>query len=280
MAKRIISDWRSIVEESNNGESIWVGVDVHKKNYSVAVLSGNGVIHTYHASSDNQALLRQFSERGIKITALVYEAGLTGFSLARACQQAGVKVMAVSANKIPRSPLPGAKTDAIDCMNLAVLAAKGLLKPIAIPSVEQEQKRAVVRRRVQLTRSIRVVKSRIKSLLICHGIAEPDGLQHWAKKGREALAAMPLPELLRELMDSHIAELNFLEKQRCEVEASIKRVMLPKDDVLQTVPGVGPIISAAFRAEIFSPERFSRSDQLSSFLGLAPCLRQSGQGPG
>ncbi len=280
MASRSLSHWDNIVEESNNGFDIWVGVDVHKNSYSVAILSANGVIHSYRTSSDNQALLQQFRDRGIKITVLVYEAGLTGFGLARACQQAGVEVMVVSANKIPRAPLRGAKTDSIDCMNLALLAAKGMLRPIAIPSVEQELKRAQVRRRMQLAKSIRVVKLRIKSLFICHGIAEPTGLKYWGKQGREQLTTMPMPELLRDLLDSHLGELNFLEQEKAGLENKIKQLMLPAEDVLQTVPGIGPIISAAFRAEVFSPERFANAGQVSSFLGLSPCLHQSGESKG
>ena len=278
MAKKSITHWQDIVEESNNGANIWVGVDVHKRSYSVAVLSANGVIHTYSTSSDNLALINQFKSRGIKVTRLVYEAGLTGFTLARACQQDGVPVMVVSPNKIPRPATSGAKTDAIDCIRLATLAGKGMLKPIAIPTVEQEEKRALVRRRTQLSQSIRVAKQRIKSLLTCHGLEEPSGLKHWSNSGRELLAKLPVSQRLRRTLDSLMRELDFLEREKKDLEAEIKQDILPQDDVLQTVPGIGPTIAAAFRAEVFAPERFTHGDQLSSFLGLAPCVRQSGEG--
>ena len=277
MANKSISQWREIVEESNNGVDIWVGVDVHKRSYSVAMLSANGVIHTYHTKADNQALIEQFKLRGIKVTLLVYEAGFTGFTLARACQQAGVPVMVVSPNKIPRSPSATPKSDSIDCRQLALLAAKGLLKPIAIPSLKQEAKRTLTRRRTQLVKSIRRVKQRIKSFLLCHGIQEPAGLKYWSKQGRELLAQMPMEEIWGCYLHSLIAELDFLEKEKSQVEAKIKEHILPQVDVLQTTPGVGPTTSAAFRSEIFSPERFANGGQVSSFLGLAPCIRQSGE---
>ena len=278
MANRSVSHWQGIVEESNNGVDIWVGVDVHKRSYSVAVLSANGVLHTYRTSSDKQALIEQFKSRGIRVSLLVYEAGLTGFTLARACQQAGVPVMVVSPNKIPRPSTHAAKTDSIDCIKLAMLVSKGMLKAIAIPTVEQEEKRALVRRRIQLSKSIRYAKQRIKSLLICHGIEEPSGLKYWSKNGRELLASLPMSQRLRRNLNSLIRELDFMETEKKELESEIQQDMLPQDDVLQTVPGIGPTISAAFRAEVFSPERFSDGDQVSSFIGLAPCIRQSGDG--
>ena len=51
MAKISISHWDAIVEESNKGVDIWVGVDVDKNSYSVAVLSANGVIHNLYRDS-------------------------------------------------------------------------------------------------------------------------------------------------------------------------------------------------------------------------------------
>ncbi|MDR1966159.1 MAG: hypothetical protein LBQ36_05575, partial [Synergistaceae bacterium] len=43
MARKSLSRWDEIVSESNEGIKIWVGVDVHKTSYAVAVLSGRGV---------------------------------------------------------------------------------------------------------------------------------------------------------------------------------------------------------------------------------------------
>ena len=278
MASKNVSHWQGIVEESNKGVDIWVGVDVHKRSYSVAVLSANGVIHTYRANSDSQALMEQFKSRGIRVTLLVYEAGLTGFTLARACQQAGVPVMVVSPNKIPRPSTFSAKTDGIDCVKLAMLASKGMLRAIAIPTVEQEEKRALTRRRTQLSKSIRTAKQRIKSLLLCHGLEEPGELKYWSKSGRELLAKLPVSESLRRNLNSLMRELDFLETEKKALETEIKEDMLPQGDVLQSVPGIGPTISAAFRAEVFAPERFANGGQVSSFLGLAPCVRQSGDG--
>jgi len=41
---------------------------------------------------------------------------------------------------------------------------------------------------------------------------------------------------------------------------------------------VGLVVAAMFRLEIFSPERFRDGGELTSYLGLAPQVRQSGEG--
>ena len=45
---------------------------------------------------------------------------------------------------------------------------------------------------------------------------------------------------------------------------------------LCTIPGVGPTVATTFLLEIFRPERFQRQEELASYLGLAPTVRQRG----
>ena len=67
---------------------IWVGVDVHKASYAVAILSENGVFHHFSTPSDNLGLIRQFQERGMRISGLACEAGPTEASF---CQGGNLK---------------------------------------------------------------------------------------------------------------------------------------------------------------------------------------------
>jgi transposase len=280
MVKKRISNWDAIVEASKSGSAIYVGVDVHKNKYAVAVLSSEGVQHQFITVADNEGLIRQFTERGIEITGLAYEAGLTGFGLYRACRGAGVEVMVVAACRMPRPAARSAKTDKIDGLKLAEYLSKGMLRPIAVPSEEQEADRAEMRRRNQLTREVAEVKARIRSFLTFHGLPEPAGLKTWRESGLDELSKLQLRPRLRSTLDSLLRQLNFLIAERRLLEKEIKMEILPAEDVLQSVPGVGPVTSAAFRTEIFEPERFERSEQLASFVGLAPIISQSGEKEG
>ncbi|WP_419785298.1 transposase [Pseudodesulfovibrio sp.] len=49
---------------------------------------------------------------------------------------------------------------------------------------------------------------------------------------------------------------------------------------MRSVPGVGEVVATAFAAEIYRPERFTRSEEVTAYLGLAPVVRQSGGGKG
>lgn len=282
MAKKIITHGQSIEEESAKGARLYVGVDVHKSKYAVSILSENGAWHSFVAPADNQGLIRMFTERGLKITALAYEAGLTGFGLCRVSQAAGIETLVVAACRMPRPVTRSAKTDRVDSLKLAEYLAGNLLRPIAVPTEEREARRAQVRWRNQLSTDLVKVKVRIKSFLTLHGLPEPGGLAHWSGAAVSALEKMELSGRLRSLLDSHLRQLKFFREELRAAEEEIKERVLPpaKEDVLQSVPGVGPLTSAVFRTEIFSPERFERSEEVGSFVGLSPVIKQSGEDKG
>jgi transposase len=280
MGKKSISRWDEIVEESKKGVDIWVGVDVHKTSYAVGILSGNGILHRFTTPADNQGLIKQFQDRGVEITGLVYEAGPTGFGLYRACKEAGIEAMVVAACRMPQTPGKTAKTDQIDCKKLAEYLAKKMLKPIVVPSEDQEAERTKVRRRNLLSQEIAKSKERIKSFLLVNGLPEPSGLRCWSKYGIEELKKMSMHKDLQFTLDSHLRQLKFLEEEKAVLEKDLKEEVLPEKDVLQSVPGVGPITSSIFRTEIFDPRRFETAEQVTSYIGLAPIISQSGSSNG
>ena len=72
----------------------------------------------------------------------VYEAGPTGFGLARAGRaEAGIEVMVCSPGAIPRQPGDRVKTDARDALKLARLHAAGQLRPVVVPAAVKMRKR-------------------------------------------------------------------------------------------------------------------------------------------
>jgi len=280
MARKSVSRWDEIVDESRKGADIWVGVDVHKSSYAVAVLSRNGVSHNFIAPPDNYGLIKQFLDRGVSIKYLAYEAGPTGFGLYRACQTSGIEAMVVAASRIPRMPGKTVKTDRIDSKRLAECLARGMLKPITVPSEGQEVQRGKARRRNQVSQEIAKTKERIKSFLLVNGLPEPAGLSCWSQSGIKELQEIEMRPGLRFTLDSYLRELEFLKSEKILLEKEIRENVLPEKDVLQSVPGVGPVTSSLFRTELFDPKRFEKAEQVASYIGLAPVISQSGTNNG
>jgi transposase len=280
MKSRKVSNLERFFAESF-GRKVWVGVDVHKRSYSVAVCRDDGVMVSWKTAADNSALVRQLVIHGMGIKTLVYESGPTGFGLARACRSAGIPAIVAAPSRIIRPVSPTAKTDNLDCRKLAELAAKDMIRSIAVPSEEEEALRALERRRHQLADSQRKVRQRIKGFLLFHGIEEPTGLERWTIQAVQTLAQLPLYEALRDTLDDYLEELRHvrqrilaLEKKLTRHTAALHRHRLA---YLQSVPGVGQIVACSFLSELFRPERFQRGEEVAAYLGLAPFVRHSGE---
>ena len=282
MADRTLTHSGSFVDSNSTGLT-HIGIDVHKNSFSVGILNSHGICDTAVRAADPQGILRLIQELDEPLGAVTYETGPTGFGLARALRAAGHTVVVAAASRIPRPAAPSSKTDRLDCRKLAHYTARGMLSSVAIPTEDQEAARTLIRRRNQLVKSLRTCKQRIKSLLLQFSIPEPQGLEYWTKQSVAMLEHTALPSAAMETLQSHLRELAFLTSEKTRIMKCLREQMETDgqaqwDKVLQSVPGVGAVISAAFRLEIFTPERFRRAEEVTSYIGLAPAVSQSGEG--
>ena len=79
--------------------------------------------------------------------AVAYEAGPTGFGLARAFASSGIECVVAAPSKLQRPAGDRVKTDSRDALHLARLLRLGEIVPVRIPSIEQETARDLVRSR-------------------------------------------------------------------------------------------------------------------------------------
>ena len=262
-------------------ERVVVGLDVHKKSISVAVRAG-GVVIWQGVVPSPEALCAQLVQYRRCLRVVVYEAGPTGFGLARALQAAAMPGMVVAPSRMPRPVGRGNKSDRLDCRMLAEYAEKGILRPVAIPTEREEQDRQLVRLRVQMLKHQRRTKQRIRSFLLYHGVAEPEALGNWSRRAVRQLERMALPEMLRSELDLYVTELAHAVEMVHRVEGRLREVAetpryAESMAYLMSHPGVGLTTAMAFLLEIFDPARFVNTREVSAYLGLAPGVWQSGE---
>ena len=263
-------------------DEIYVGLDVHKKSISVAIWLNGQIELTFKTSADYARLIKQLQPLKKAIKLIVYEAGPTGYGLARALKKAELPAQVISPANTPRPSKRCSKTDRLDCCQLAEFAAKGLLKPVAIPTEQEEADRQLQRLRDQLVSKRRRVRQQIKSFLLQHSIAEPDGLKGWSLAAIDELKSLKLNTALRFALNMLLEEMAQIRIYLEHTEIELKALSQQKRHhramkILRSHPGVGPVTAWAFRLEVFRPERFSQATEIASFLGLAPRISQSGQ---
>jgi transposase len=263
-------------------DDLYIGIDVHKANYHVALYLNDAHAIDFITPADNAKLSATLKKLGSAIKNIVYEAGPTGYSLARQLQKDSLPVQVIAPSKTPLSSARDSKTDRLDGRKLAEYAAKGLLRPIAIPTRTQESHRQLPRLRLQFVKKLKQTKLQIKSLLLQYGIPQPQGLQYWSQRAVENLKKLQLLDSVRYSLDTLINEYQFLKEKIKDIEQKLsetftKKPYAKKIEILQTHPGVGVVTSMMFTAEIFNPKRFDNTAQLAKYVGFAPTIIQSGQ---
>src|SRR5215467_13631948 len=130
------------------GEGVFVGVDVHKVTYHVALCSAQrGLIATWVQPAIPDVLIERLRPIRGQVTEVVYEAGPTGFTLARRLRAEGIAAQVIATSKVPTPACPEAKCDRLDCRRLALLASKRMLHPVRVPTEREEADRQVLRLR-------------------------------------------------------------------------------------------------------------------------------------
>jgi transposase len=263
------------------GKACWVGVDVHKVNYAVAILDEDGQRLEFSTQANPQKLLLQLAAMGMSIKALTYESGPCGYSLAWACQETGIDVLVAAPSRIPRPVSKTGKTDRLDSMKLVEFLARDMLNGIAVPTREEFALREMERARQRLVRKRRDVRQNIRAFLLRNSLAEPTGLDRWGAAALQVLRAMSLPVYLRLSLDSYLDEHETVLASLSKLTQQLEKVAIElghgeQIKNLRTIPGVGVTIAHTFTCEIFRPGRFKRAEDICAYVGLAPITSHSG----
>ena len=282
MSKRTgkASESKSLVVTAE--DLVYVGLDVHKKSVHAAWRLNGREVDTWVMAADVAAVVRSLSRFKPGLKRIVYEAGPTGYGLARALRKAGLPTEVVAPGKTPQPANRDSKSDRIDCRKLAEFAEKGLLKAVGVPTEEEEADRQTLRLRDQLTKKRRRVMQQIKSLLLQHGIPEPPGLKNWTKAGIAALSELELRPQIRLSLDCLVEELvhltTLLERaKRAMGKLSRQAHHREQHRRVRTHPAVGPTLAMAWLTEVYQPERFQNAKALTKYVGLAPRVSQTGE---
>jgi len=150
-------------------ERTFIGLDVHARSIQAGVLDGlTGEVKSLAVPVATKALVAWVcAQPGPAVT---YEAGPTGYELARALAAAGVPCLVAAPSRIPRAPGDRVKTDRRDAVRLATLLRLGELTAVRVPGLAEEAARDLVRAREDARGDLMRARHRLSKLLLRRGI--------------------------------------------------------------------------------------------------------------
>jgi transposase len=259
-----------------------VGLDVHATKIVAAVLDGQtGELQTFALSGDMNAAAG-FCAGLPRPVRVAYEAGPTGYGLARELAKRGVGCVVAAPSKIPRASGDRVKTDRRDAEHLVRLLLAGRLHAVRVPGAEEEALRDLVRARDAVRMDLMRCRHRLSKLLLRHGIRFDDGAA-WTERHRAWLATLTLawPAAQATMLDARGA-IDALTHRRDALEREIVAMLRSSPWTVQVarlrcLRGIDTLSAVGLCAEIGDFERFARAEQLMSYVGLVPSESTTGQ---
>jgi transposase len=215
--------------------------------------------------------------------AVAYEAGPTGFGLHRSLTAAGIRCEVVAPSRLQKPAGDRVKTDAKDAVHLARLLRLDEITAVAIPTVEQEAARDLVRAREDCRGDLMRARHRLSKLLLRHGIVYYGGNAwtgaHDTWLRREALGQLRT-RATRLTFDSDYEAVVMVKARRDRLDTAITEMagdseFTPIVRRLGCLRGIGTLTGFALAVEIGDWHRFT-GNSIGSFVGLVPSEYSSG----
>jgi transposase len=276
-------------EKLFDGQSIYVGINCHKKNWTVTIL-GEQYEHKTMSQNPDPDILASYLRRnfpGADYYA-VYEAGFNGFYSCRRLRELGVNCNVIHAADVPTGHKEKIqKIDPVDSRKLARSLRSKEFESIHIPEPSLEADRALVRQRFRVMKDVTRTKSRIRSLLFQFNINVPDRFttgqtRNWSKVYINWLNELQVGhESLKQTLDNYIRIGELQRKELLSVNRQVRSLSQTdayRDnyDLLISIPGIGFLTAMTFLVQIGDISRFRQLDDLCDYIGLVPMMKGSG----
>lgn len=169
------------------------------------------------------------------------------------------------------------KHDRRDAELLLRLLHEDRFPGIWMPSGEQRELRTLLRDRDQWVRMRSRVQHSVQAIAPNHGLRQGRAL--WSAVGQQALQALSLPPYTGQRRNELLVLGGQLKKRIHELDQKVEAQaqQRPQSRWLMTHPGAGPVTALATDVFLGDASRFSRGDQVASYIGMIPSERSSGK---
>ena len=259
-----------------------VGLDVHARSVVAASLDGvTGEVRRARLTPEYRDLMG-WLDRLEGPVAVAYEAGPTGFGLARFLGEAGIECLVAAPSKLQRPAGDRVKTDARDALHLAKLLHLGEIVEVTVPTATQEAARDLVRAREDVRSDLMGARHRLSKFLLRHGMVYSGGKAWtgthdiWLRAQRSGLELTGLQMAFDTAYETMIATVD----RRDRLDTAIEQMAADSEFTpivtrLGCLRGVSTLTAFGLAVEIGDWHRLT-GRSIGAYLGMVPTESSSG----
>lgn len=269
---------------------LYLGLDVHAQSIAVAIAEAGpqGEVRSYGSiSNDLHALEKLFSKirkahPGCALK-VCYEAGPTGFVIARRLAQLKIDCTVTAPSLIPTRSGDRIKTDKRDAIKLARLLRAGELTAVHVPEATDEAIRDLCRARTDAVQDLRRGRQQLKAFLLRNGYRYT-GKTRWGEPHLRYLRELVLPHAAQRIvLEDALSNISSAAQRIAQLEAQMSLLLeswrlKPVVEALMGLRGFQLIGAMILCSELGEAWRFEHPRQLMAYLGLVPSESSSGPG--
>lgn len=262
-----------------------IGLDLHPDVFSAAAMSGRDAATAQPVQQWDRLATAQLEVWAKTLVAgdlVVLEASGNSFESCARLQRCGVSSVVLESQRAGQIRKTYCANDRSDAVKLARIYLSGLAHPVWQPDAATRERREVLHAyRKAVTTMIRT-RNRLKSFLSDHGIRLKPGVRLVQASGQKTVrGCREWTALQRVLVEQMLEELQLADARRGQLSAVMAQEVAADPKLLRLVRllGIRHIIAFAIAAVVGDIARFANPKKLVAYLGLAPTVDQSGNGP-
>jgi len=262
-----------------NQHQFYCGIDLHARSMYVCIMSHDGemLVHRNMQAAPEPFLKAIAPYRDGLVVAV--ECIFTWYWLADLCAQEGIPFVLGHALYMKAIHGGKAKHDKIDSQKIATLLRGGMLPKAYVYPAEMRATRDVLRRRTHLMRTRAELLAHVQNTHAQYTL--PDiGKKIAYKANREGVAERFDDPAVQQTIEVDLDLITYDDQMLSDLELFILKTAKQHDAhplyLLQTVPGIGKILSLVLLDEIHQIDRFPRVQDFASYCRLVKCAKESG----
>ena len=276
--------------EATMNSILYVGMDVHKENYTLCCYSfdRDKVEYRQTVPSDYRLILKYLEQVHGKYLEEVeficgYEAGCLGYSLYHQLTDHGVKCIILAPTTMGITNTNRVKTDRKDAANIARCLAFHTYSAVYVPDGEDNAVKEYLRMRDDQKLALKKIKQQITAFVLRLGKQYTGSKSLWTENHLKWLRGLDLTLLEKETLQEYLITYDYLTDKLERLDARIEELARnerygERVRRLGCFIGIKPHTALSLLVEVGDFRRFEKAPNFAGFLGLVPGEDSSGGG--